>query len=250
MDFVLAERKAYSVEVARQRIADCYLTNVSLFCDDIRDFPSEGMNLGIGLHCCSRLTDLVMRLCVGVEASMVISLCCYGQIAKPAPTFDGFLSLLSTASSRNEISPNHHSLALFAGPLLASPHLALLSSTADFSVCFDEACSESDLLEVHSQSTALIAEASLAPAPTPAPSPAHDAGGDALRVTQSLLFPSPDPFSASASSPASAQMTALYSDFIIAKRCMGGGGGSLSAGLRRAVGEAGGGGAGASLCCK
>lgn len=121
----LCERKVYSVQVARERVASLGLSdNVDVFCGDLRDLPplqqvsscqsntfssssssssstssptppsssslsSERsiplFHIGIGLHCCGLLTDLALRMCCQEKASFVIVPCCYGQITNPPP---------------------------------------------------------------------------------------------------------------------------------------------------------------------
>merc|ERR1711957_602793 len=44
------------------------------------DFPK--FDLGIGLHCCGGLTDLVMELCAAKAANCIVAPCCHGGIAK------------------------------------------------------------------------------------------------------------------------------------------------------------------------
>ena len=51
----LAERKAYSVNIAQKRISDCGLTNVSIFNNDLKDVFLEGdtfsdISIGVALH--------------------------------------------------------------------------------------------------------------------------------------------------------------------------------------------------------
>ena len=42
----------------------------------------------MSLHSCGLLTDFALELCLQSRASVVLSPCCYGQIAKPPPAFE------------------------------------------------------------------------------------------------------------------------------------------------------------------
>jgi hypothetical protein len=130
--FVLAERKEFSVEQAKERIAQSNLSNVDIFCDDIRNFEYSRIGLGIGLHCCGLLTDFAIRLCTKAQASFVIVPCCYGQISKPPP----------------DIYDTEYAMGCFAqdymhrGALLAHEDpcsVTAISSGADISVNFNHA---------------------------------------------------------------------------------------------------------------
>lgn len=85
--FILIERKEYTVSVARRRVQECSLPNVSMFTGDLSDLNAylsgRRISLGIGLHCCGLFTDMALDACITHRASFVISPCCYGQIGRP-----------------------------------------------------------------------------------------------------------------------------------------------------------------------
>lgn len=85
---ILAERKEYCVDVARDRIRSCQLSNVSVYSRDIRYVMDDlSFNVGVSLHSCGQLTDTALDICMRTQASFVITPCCYGQIASPPPSF-------------------------------------------------------------------------------------------------------------------------------------------------------------------
>ena len=128
---MLAERKDYSISVARNRITLCGLSNVEIFCDDIVNFEASNVGLGIGLHCCGLLTDLVLRFCVKVRAGFVITPCCYGQIASPPPALKPGAKSLS-----EDLAPEiHRSVSLLQQIPRALPPIA---AAADYCSNFDD----------------------------------------------------------------------------------------------------------------
>jgi hypothetical protein len=80
------------MQVARERIKKCHLSNVQIYLHDARDIVTSGyisgFALGTSLHSCGQLTDIALDLCARSCASFVLSPCCYGQIAKPPPAFE------------------------------------------------------------------------------------------------------------------------------------------------------------------
>eukprot|EP00960_Hanusia_phi_P069792 767166-Hanusia_phi.AAC.3 len=80
----LVERKEYSCRIAEDRVSSLQLDNVQVFCGDIEDFErsQEAFDLGISLHSCGILTDLILDLCCSLHASYVLCPCCYGQCSR------------------------------------------------------------------------------------------------------------------------------------------------------------------------
>lgn len=132
---ILAERKEYSVNVARQRINLCQIQNVSIYNQDIRNlFDKESslidfeIGMGVSLHSCGLLTDIAIQLCVASKAPFVITPCCYGQIAKPP---SDYCSIIAS----NEIALRlHRSKIVFQRDVSA---MEIIASGADFSIGFE-----------------------------------------------------------------------------------------------------------------
>eukprot|EP00092_Neocalanus_flemingeri_P016775 GFUD01018144.1.p1 GENE.GFUD01018144.1~~GFUD01018144.1.p1 ORF type:complete len:456 (+),score=139.56 GFUD01018144.1:58-1368(+) len=94
--FIFADQNVKSLELLSNRARDGGLTNVrvksfSFNSDNLEDFISElkeelgdrsSFDLGIGLHCCGRFTDLVMEVCRLARADCVVVPCCNGKIGK------------------------------------------------------------------------------------------------------------------------------------------------------------------------
>jgi hypothetical protein len=103
LEIILIERKEYSVEQAKARVAVAGLSNISIYSGDIDMFAttysSFQLLLGISLHSCGLFTDYIVEFCVKNCASFVLVPCCYGQISRPPPDADHSLSLKNRVMS-------------------------------------------------------------------------------------------------------------------------------------------------------
>ena len=93
---MFADQNVKSLELLSNRAREGGLTNVrvkkfSFNLDNLGDFISEfeeelgggsSFDLGIGLHCCGRFTDLVMEVCRMAGADCVVVPCCNGKMGK------------------------------------------------------------------------------------------------------------------------------------------------------------------------
>ena len=77
---VLLENKEESLSMAESRISQSGLSNVRLYQCNIFAFKGH-FDVGLALHACGSVTDLVMEICASRGAHMVISPCCHGSIA-------------------------------------------------------------------------------------------------------------------------------------------------------------------------
>jgi hypothetical protein len=79
--FILLDNRPASIHQAEERTATANLQNVKCRCEDLYDFsPTEKFHLGIALHACGPLTDLVMDFCVQQRAAYVLCPCCIGKV--------------------------------------------------------------------------------------------------------------------------------------------------------------------------
>ena len=141
---ILAERKEYSVKVANDRIAGSSLNNVSVFTEDIRNFNSIPFHMGVSLHSCGLLTDIIIRHCVNMQSSFVLVPCCYGQITRPPPFLDAEISS----------SERHRSRYLFQQ--LPPEVLNTISSAADYISILDDQSDPVDGEDILSEDTASL----------------------------------------------------------------------------------------------
>ncbi|EWM26370.1 hypothetical protein Naga_100031g11 [Nannochloropsis gaditana] len=81
VQFILIDNRPASVHQARARAVRAGLQNVTCRCEDLHQFSlGEEFDLGIALHACGPLTDLVMDLCVQQRAAYVLCPCCIGKV--------------------------------------------------------------------------------------------------------------------------------------------------------------------------
>ena len=76
---IMIENKKESLERARNRIQSLGLENVTLYQCNL-DYFTGSFSIGVSLHACGLVTDLVMQQCFKNRASFVICPCCYGGI--------------------------------------------------------------------------------------------------------------------------------------------------------------------------
>ena len=92
---ILNECKEYSVQNCQQRIAKSMLSNIEIYNCDVRSLPPfQFMNkdngnifIGVGLHTCGLLCDIILKLMKEHEYQFVIVPCCYGQLGRLPPAY-------------------------------------------------------------------------------------------------------------------------------------------------------------------
>ena len=134
-DVVCLERKAWTASVAEERAALGGLANCTVVCggiDALEAYLSEGegrsFNLGVGLHTCGLLTDVILECCVRHGAGFVLSPCCYGQIVEGG----------STTGGDGQPRERPRSAAVGACQALDRTALAIVAKGADMSVKADD----------------------------------------------------------------------------------------------------------------
>jgi len=76
---VIVEAKWGSLRFAQQRIHALNLTNTTLCLTHLKGFIGT-FDIGVSLHACGSLTDMIIAKCVRSHAAVVSSPCCYGKI--------------------------------------------------------------------------------------------------------------------------------------------------------------------------
>lgn len=85
-EFVFVDRNEQSLQILRQRAEAAQLRNVVTLSHELQegpalyDTPLPPFEVGIGLHCCGALTDMVMALCRHHRAACLVCPCCNGKI--------------------------------------------------------------------------------------------------------------------------------------------------------------------------
>ena len=81
VDFVLIDYKTKSIQIARERVSSASLEdNVQVIEGRIQDYH-EAFDVGIALHACGTLSDIVLDMCLSRKASFVVCPCCIGKIS-------------------------------------------------------------------------------------------------------------------------------------------------------------------------
>jgi len=124
--FVLIDNKPKSIEIARQRIRDAGLVNVRVVQGRIEDFD-EPFDLGLALHACGSLSDIVLDLCLTANSAFVICPCCVGKIKRTAPRSKVFCDVLLANAATDTRVKHAYSCLVQASDFAHSSELALYS---------------------------------------------------------------------------------------------------------------------------
>ena len=122
VDFVLIDYKAKSIQIAKERISAASLeSNVQVIEGRIQDY-GQNFDVGIALHACGALSDIVLDMCLKSRASFVVCPCCIGKISfmHHLPRSKTVLAALSSSSLSSSSSSS------------SSAHWKSLLKAADF----------------------------------------------------------------------------------------------------------------------
>ncbi len=113
---ILNECKEYSIQNCKERIATAMLTNIEIYNCDVRSLPpfqlidnnSNSLFIGVGLHTCGLLCDIILKLMKEHEYPFVIVPCCYGQLGRLPPAYsqldyEEYCILSKYVDDRNDI---------------------------------------------------------------------------------------------------------------------------------------------------
>lgn len=86
IDVVCLERNPRNCERIEERKIEGNLQNVEVMCADVADaLTVKDFDIGVAIHACGWMTDLVHAICLQRQASYVLCSCCVGKIAHPGP---------------------------------------------------------------------------------------------------------------------------------------------------------------------
>jgi hypothetical protein len=108
----LVENKEESLEFAISRISSLKLKNCLVYKGNLTNFIGN-FDIGIGLHACGSMTDLLIEKCVESKADLIIAPCCYGSI-KPNDSIKYPRSSLFQSSFRQIEHFDYHLLCNYA----------------------------------------------------------------------------------------------------------------------------------------
>lgn len=81
-EFILVDRYEVPINIAKKRVSEANLTNVTCITQFINDFAKSNQKFDIGFssHACGSASDDAIRCCVTIGASFVIIPCCVGKL--------------------------------------------------------------------------------------------------------------------------------------------------------------------------
>ena len=137
---ILIDNKEESLANALKRIKELDLKNISIYKANLSNFIGS-FDLGIAIHACGSSTDMIINKCIEINASVIISPCCYGaikanenieyplsQIYKQAiknnPEFD--FNILTNYSDRTEKDKKYESMAFTCMELVDTDRILYL----------------------------------------------------------------------------------------------------------------------------
>lgn len=76
---IIADICETRIELAKERIRQSDVKNVTVWCGDVRYFD-RSFDLGVALHACGAASDIVMEMCAKRNAAFVCCPCCVGKL--------------------------------------------------------------------------------------------------------------------------------------------------------------------------
>ena len=117
-DFVMIDMKEKSVDIARRRLAEAGLTNVTLVRGRIEECADAigTFDVGLSLHACGEATDISLDICVKSGASYVMCPCCVGKLnmAKVSMTYPRSRALAAALDDEGRVKDMYKALAAAA----------------------------------------------------------------------------------------------------------------------------------------
>ena len=100
----VTDMRAMSIQLAQQRLQMCKGSSVENYVDArvelCEDHPG-GFDIGIGLHACGTMTDVILDRCLSERAAFVLAPCCVGRLAQT----DAYLSRPRSCTLKRILTP-------------------------------------------------------------------------------------------------------------------------------------------------
>ncbi|KAJ1639189.1 hypothetical protein T492DRAFT_938097 [Pavlovales sp. CCMP2436] len=77
--FLLLDRNAHAIDLARQRAADAGLSNVSVVVGNVEDYEGK-FDVALAMHACGNASDYAQAQAIRCGASYVLAPCCVGKL--------------------------------------------------------------------------------------------------------------------------------------------------------------------------
>lgn len=76
----LIDRNEVSLALATKRRTELGLTNMDIVCSDVQLWKPNHFDIGVAIHACGSLSDIIMEKCIEMKASYVMAPCCFGGL--------------------------------------------------------------------------------------------------------------------------------------------------------------------------
>lgn len=76
----LIDRNEVSLALATKRRTELGLTNMDIVCSDVQLWKPKHFDIGVAIHACGALSDIIMEKCIEMKASYVMAPCCFGGL--------------------------------------------------------------------------------------------------------------------------------------------------------------------------
>lgn len=77
----LVDRNDVSLALATRRRQELGLTNMDIVSSDVQLWtPTQPFNVGVAIHACGSLSDIILEKCIANKASYVMAPCCFGSL--------------------------------------------------------------------------------------------------------------------------------------------------------------------------
>lgn len=76
----LIDRNEVSLALATKRRTELGLTNMAIVCSDVQLWKPDHFDIGVAIHACGALSDIIMEKCIEMKASYVMAPCCFGGL--------------------------------------------------------------------------------------------------------------------------------------------------------------------------
>lgn len=76
----LLDKNEVSLALAQKRKQELGLTNLEIVCSDVEAWQSGKFDVGVAIHACGSLSDIIMEKCIAQGACYVLAPCCFGAL--------------------------------------------------------------------------------------------------------------------------------------------------------------------------
>lgn len=83
----LIDRNEVSLAFAEKRKKELGITNLDIICSDVQQWKAKKFDVGVAIHACGSLTDIILDKCIDMNAAYVLAPCCFGSLQNADTAF-------------------------------------------------------------------------------------------------------------------------------------------------------------------